>query len=112
MAELASCPNVVMKVGGMSMPYAGFGWEKCSVPPSSVELAAKLGPWYRYLVETFGPSRCMFESNFPPDNASAPYRTTWNMFKLIAKDYSAEDRALLFHDTAVRVYKIGKGGKL
>ena len=52
----------------------------------------------------------MFESNFPPDNASAPYRTIWNMFKRIARDYdySAADKAKLFHDTAARVYKIGR----
>jgi len=78
------------------------------VPPGSAELAAKLGPWYEYFVQTFGPDRCMFESNFPPDNASATYRTVWNMFKRIAADYSAEDKAKLFHDTAARVYKIGQ----
>ena len=60
MAELAKCPNVVVKVGGMTMPYSGFGWELRDAPPSSTELAEGLAPWYMYLVEIFGPERCMF----------------------------------------------------
>ena len=60
MAELAKCPNVVVKVGGMTMPYSGFGWELRDAPPSSAELAEGLAPWYMFLVETFGPERCMF----------------------------------------------------
>ena len=45
MAELAKCPNVVVKVGGMTMPYSGFGWELRDAPPSSAELAEGLAPW-------------------------------------------------------------------
>ena len=110
MAELATCANVVMKVGGMTMPYSGYGWEKLPKPPTSSELADELGQWCDYLVQTFGADRCMYESNFPPDNASAPYRTIWNMFKIIAAraGYSEKEKADLFHDTAVRVYRIGE----
>merc|ERR1712113_809312 len=108
LADLAKCPNVFMKVGGMTMPFSGFGWEKRPAPPSSEELAEKLGPWYRYCIDTFGASRCMFESNFPPDNASTTYRTLWNAFKRIAKDLDVNAKAAVFHDTAVRVYRIGK----
>ena len=48
------------------------------------------------------------ESNFPPDNASCTYRTLWNAYKIMAKDLSREAKAAVFHDTAVRVYKIGE----
>mmetsp|Transcript_95420 Transcript_95420/g.212272 ORF Transcript_95420/g.212272 Transcript_95420/m.212272 type:complete len:242 (-) Transcript_95420:60-785(-) len=106
--DLAVYPNVFMKIGGMTMPFPGFGWEKGPKPPTSKELAEKLGPWYSYCIDKFGASRCMFESNFPPDNASTTYRTLWNAFKRIAADYSPEDKAALFHDTAVRVYRIGQ----
>ena len=34
-SALASCENVVMKLGGMAMPWNGFGWERASRPPSS-----------------------------------------------------------------------------
>ncbi len=30
----------------------------------------------------------------------------WNAFKRIAGDFSAEERAALFHDTAARVYRL------
>lgn len=108
MQELAKCANVFMKVGGMNMPFAGFGWELRPKPPSSEEMAGVLGPWYRFLIDTFGASRCMFESNFPPDNATTTYRTLWNTFKIIAASYTTQEKAALFHDTAVRVYKIGQ----
>ena len=90
------------------MPYSGYGWERRPTPPGSAELAEVLGPWYRFLINTFGAERCMFESNFPPDNASCTYRTLWNAFKIIASDYSDKQKAALFHDTAVRTYKIGQ----
>ena len=35
----------------------------------------------------------------------------WNAFKLISKDFSPEDRAALFYDTAVRVYRLGTNNK-
>jgi predicted TIM-barrel fold metal-dependent hydrolase len=54
-------------------------------------------------IEHFGPIRCMFESNFPVDNS---YNVLYNAFKRLSKGYSAAERAAMFHDTAVRVYRI------
>jgi predicted TIM-barrel fold metal-dependent hydrolase len=48
----------------------------------------------------------MFESNFPPDKVSFSYNVMYNAFKRLSKEYSAAERAALFHDTAVRVYGI------
>ncbi|RMF94822.1 MAG: amidohydrolase [Gammaproteobacteria bacterium] len=106
MRELATCPNVCVKLGGLTMPLAGFGWHKRATPPDSEELADALGPWYRFCIETFGPQRCLFESNFPIDSTACSYVTLWNAFKRITAGLSAEDRAALFHDTAVRVYRL------
>ena len=49
----------------------------------------------------------MFESNFPVDKVSVSYRVLWNSFKRIAAGFSAAEQAALFHDTAVRVYRLG-----
>ena len=49
----------------------------------------------------------MFESNFPVDKQSYSYSVKWNAFKRIAKDFSPQERAALFHDTAVKVYRLG-----
>jgi predicted TIM-barrel fold metal-dependent hydrolase len=59
-----------------------------------------------HCIERFGPDRCMFESNFPPDKVSFSYNVMYNAFKRLSKEYSASERAALFHDTAVRVYGI------
>ncbi|MBT5809742.1 MAG: amidohydrolase family protein, partial [Rhodospirillaceae bacterium] len=61
---------------------------------------------YHTAIEHFGPDRCMFESNFPVDKVSCSYPVLWNAFKRIAKDYSADEKAQLFHDAAVRVYRL------
>ena len=48
----------------------------------------------------------MFESNFPVDKVSFSYHVMYNAFKRFSKNYSASERAAMFHDTAARVYKI------
>jgi predicted TIM-barrel fold metal-dependent hydrolase len=48
----------------------------------------------------------MFESNFPVDGASCSYAVLWNAFKRIAADASPVEKAALFHDTAVRGYRL------
>jgi len=105
--DVASCPNVVVKLGGLGMPRSGFGWEAQAAPPDSTELAAATAPYYLTCIEKFGPDRCMFESNFPVDKASYSYGVLWNSFKRMTKSFSAGERAALFHDTAVRVYRLG-----
>ncbi len=105
-AAVAACPNVTMKLGGMGMPRFGYDWHTRGVPIGSEELAATMAPWMNYCIERFGPDRCMFESNFPPDKVSFSYNVMYNAFKRLSQDYSATERASLFHDTAVRVYRI------
>ncbi len=105
-AEVATCQNVAVKLGGLGMLRSGFGWEARTAPPTSAELAEATAPYYLTCIEKFGPSRCMFESNFPVDKASCSYGVLWNSFKRMTKRFSAAERAALFHDTAVRVYRL------
>ena len=105
-ALVAACPNVVMKLGGIGMPRMGFDWHRRDKPVGSAEIAASAGPMLHFLIEQFGPGRCMFESNFPVDKVSFSYRTLFNAFKRVAAGYSDSERALLFHDTAARVYRL------
>jgi L-fuconolactonase len=106
MAELAKCPNVIAKLGGLNMDYNGFGWEHRPKPPTSDELTAATREWYDFTIEQFGPERCMFESNFPVDKLSCSYNILWNSFKKLTSAYSPSERAAMFHDTAARVYRI------
>ena len=103
---VAECPNVNMKLGGMGMPANGFDWHTRDTPIGSEELAEAMAPFMNYCIEKFGPSRCMFESNFPVDKVSYSYNVMYNAFKRLSKGYSASERADMFHDTAVRVYRI------
>jgi L-fuconolactonase len=104
--ELSACPNVVVKLGGLGMPVCGFGWNEQTTPPNSTELARAMAPYYHWCIEQFGVDRCMFESNFPVDKASYSYNVMWNAFKRISVAFSPEEKAALFHDTAVRVYRL------
>ena len=45
----------------------GFGFHEKVEPPSSETLADAWRPYVETCIEAFGPSRCMFESNFPVD---------------------------------------------
>jgi predicted TIM-barrel fold metal-dependent hydrolase len=105
-AELASCPNVTVKLGGLGMPRCGFGWHEQPSPPTSAELAGAMEPFYLWCIENFGVNRCMFESNFPVDKISYSYHVMWNVFKRITRHFSPTERAALFHDTATRVYRL------
>jgi L-fuconolactonase len=106
MTELASRPNVVVKLGGLGMPRCGFGWHERAKPPSSTELAEAMGPYFRFCIDLFGAGRCMFESNFPVDKVSYSYTVLWNAFKRACEDRSPEERSALLYDTAARVYKL------
>src|SRR5207302_1591102 len=105
-AAVARFPNVFIKLGRMGMPWTGFDWHTRSKPIGSDELAQSMAPLMTYCIEQFGPDRCMFESNFPVDKVSFSYNVMYNAFKRLSKGYSAAERAAMFHDTAVRVYRI------
>lgn len=105
-AELARCENVVAKLGGINMDINGFGWHRRDRPPTSAELMEATRPYYEHTIECFGVERCMFESNFPVDKQSCSYNVLWNAFKRLTANYSAADKAQLFHDTATRVYRL------
>ena len=105
-AAVADCPNVIMKLGGIGMPRTGFDWHTRFEPVGSEELAESMAPLMTYCIEQFGPDRCMFESNFPVDKVSYSYNVLYNAFKRMSQDYSAAERDNMFHNTAVRVYRI------
>jgi len=105
--ELAQRPNVALKIGGLGMEAMGFKAALAGTRPSSERIAALWRPYIETCVELFGPTRCMFESNFPPDKKTCDYGILWNAFKRIASQYSAAERGALFSGTAAAVYRLG-----
>jgi len=104
---LAALPNVSVKLGGLAMVFCNFPSFLQSPPASSEQLAKEWRPYIETCIEAFGVDRCMFESNFPVDLGSCTYPVLWNAFKVIAKDYSADEKAALFAGTARRFYSLG-----
>ena len=106
MTTLAGRANVLVKVGGLGNRVSGFGWDAQPVPPTSEELVEKTAPYYLHTIETFGPERCMFESNFPVDKNSYSYTAIWNSFKRMPRGFSDAEKTWLFHDTAAKAYRL------
>jgi predicted TIM-barrel fold metal-dependent hydrolase len=104
--ELARCPNVVMKLGGMMMRLAAYDYRTQPAPPSSAELATLWRPYIEPCIELFGPDRCMFESNFPVDKMGIGWTPLWNALKRLAAGASADEKRALFSGTARRAYRL------
>jgi L-fuconolactonase len=104
--ELASCPNVVVKVGGMAMRINGWDFHTKDEPPTSAELAAAWKPYVETCIELFGVDRCMFESNFPVDKGSYSYAAYWNACKRLTAGASAAEKTSLFSGTAAHFYRL------
>jgi predicted TIM-barrel fold metal-dependent hydrolase len=102
---LARRPNVLAKIGGLGMdvtrPIGG-----ASRQAGSSTLAGEWRPYVEACIEAFGVQRCMFASNFPVDASTCSYGALWNAFKLIAANYSTDEKAALFRGTAELAYRL------
>jgi predicted TIM-barrel fold metal-dependent hydrolase len=107
--EIARCPNVVVKLGGLAMRLLGYDFHERPLPPSSEEAAAAWRPYIETCIEAFGPARSMFESNFPPDKGQCSYQVIFNAFKRIAAPYSEAEKTALFSKTATEFYRLKLG---
>jgi len=107
--EIARCPNVVVKLGGLAMRLLGYDFHERPLPPSSEEAAAAWRPYIETCIEAFGPERSMFESNFPPDKGQCSYQVIFNAFKRIAAPYSEAEKTALFSKTATEFYRLKLG---
>lgn len=105
-AELARCPNVYVKLGGLAVPDTGFGWHAAPHPATSDELVSAQKRYYLHTIACFGVERCMFESNAPVDTLAIAYPVLWNAFKKMVADFSEEEKQALFYNTAARVYRL------
>lgn len=101
---LAQHANVKMKLGGLGSAFGGLPQFGRKPEASAAELAEAWRPYIETCIDGFGVGRCMFESNFPPDNGTCSYATLWNAFKLIARNYSADEKRALFSGTAAATY--------
>jgi predicted TIM-barrel fold metal-dependent hydrolase len=106
MVELAKCPNVSVKIGGLMMRLAAFDYLKSPTPPTSEQLAGYWRPYASACLELFGARRCMVESNFPVEKMGIGYSALWNALKRIASGASADEKREIFSGTAARAYRL------
>ena len=104
--DLATCPNVSVKLGGLAMAFCGLPAEGPEAGLSSEALAALWKPYIDTCIDAFGADRAMFESNYPVDKWGASYATLWNAFKRLASGASGDEKRALFAGTAARVYGV------
>ena len=90
---LAEQPNVMLKISGLGVP--GQRWTS--------ELQ---GPVVRDAIRIFGAERAMFASNFPVDSLVATFDEIYGSFLDITRDTPDDVRRKLFHDNAVRIYRL------
>jgi predicted TIM-barrel fold metal-dependent hydrolase len=89
--ELARCPNAYVKVSGYD-----------TVDPTWSGFRAYL----LTLLETFGPDRTMFASNFPVDGRTTTYRALVAACTEVAAELTDAQRDAFFAGTALRAYGI------
>jgi predicted TIM-barrel fold metal-dependent hydrolase len=90
---VAAKPNVAIKISGLGR--AGLPWT----------LEAN-GPIIRDAISIFGVERCMFASNYPVDRLAGSFETIYAGFFAAVADRSPEEQRKLFHDNALRIYRL------
>jgi predicted TIM-barrel fold metal-dependent hydrolase len=90
---VAAAPNVAIKISGLGLPNAPW-------------TAAENRGIVLDTIETFGVERCMFASNFPVDSLVATFDTIFNGFLEITSNLTDAERQAVFHDNAIRIYRM------
>ncbi len=104
--KVAQRPNVVNKIGGLGLPFWGFGFQDRKDSLGYLELANAWRPFIELAIEAFGPDRCMMESNYPVDGRSCGYVPLWNALKHVVRSASRDEKNMLFSGTAIRTYRL------
>jgi predicted TIM-barrel fold metal-dependent hydrolase len=91
--QAAAQPNVAIKISGLGRP--GLPWT----------LTAN-GPVIRDAINIFGVERAMFASNYPVDSLAGSFPIIYGGFRAAVSNRPAEERGMLFHDNAVRIYRL------
>ena len=78
--------------------------DRYQIRPWAQQLEAKVP--ICFAIETFGPERSMFETNYPEDRHLTDFVVLWNTYKRIAAGFSADERSWVFEKAARSVYNV------
>lgn len=93
LAALARHQNVSAKISGLAMV------DRSWTPDS-------LRPFIRTVIDTFGPERCLFGSNFPVEKVHGDFARHLEAFMDAISVFAAADQALVLEGTARRIYRL------
>jgi L-fuconolactonase len=101
MERLAALPNVVVKLSGLLTEAS-----------PDLRTAAALTPWLDHAIQTFGPSRCMFGSDWPVLNLGGGFEVWLAIVTGAVAGLSATEAAAVWGGTAEATYlaRAGRGG--
>jgi predicted TIM-barrel fold metal-dependent hydrolase len=91
--RIAAEPNVAIKISGIGQA----GVTRTLAANESV---------IRDAIAIFGVDRAMFASNFPVDGLVCTFETIYAGFRAAVAHLALEDQRKLFHDNAVRIYRL------
>jgi L-fuconolactonase len=97
-AAVAQRKNVVCKVSGIVVTARPEVWT-----------ADDLAPIVKHTLEVFGPERVLFGGDWPVCTKTATFRQWFQALAAIVADRGAEEKRKLFHDNAVRFYRLDEG---
>ncbi len=95
MSNMASLPNTALKISGVATRVKGLAVN-----------ADNLGPAINQCLNIFGPDRVMFASDWPWCLGATDIRTWVGVLKSVVAEKPFIDQKKLFHDNAIKFYKI------
>ncbi len=95
-SELAACANVDCKISGL-VTEAGTA----ALDPE------RFVPTISHLLQTFGPSRLLFGSDWPVVKLASPYTTWTHMARSLLAHLPQPDQDAIFNSNAARAYRLG-----
>ncbi|MGL4553375.1 MAG: amidohydrolase family protein, partial [Gemmataceae bacterium] len=93
--EAAKCANVYVKLSGMVTEADWRAWKP-----------ADLRPYVQSALELFGPSRCLYGSDWPVCELASTYERQFEALNEALGPISEEDRGLIFGGSARRFYRL------
>ena len=104
----AALPNTAGK-------FSGFLGESASGPAGTADAApaagqiAHLRPYYEIALESFGPERLMFGSDWPVSTMTVGYSGVHAAARSLTADLSSAEKTAIFRGTAQRTYRLELG---
>jgi len=97
----ASVPNVFVKLSGLVTEADWKTWTP-----------DQIAPYFRDVLEQFGPERCMFGSDWPVCLLAASYGQTRELVRRALEGYGETGVAAVLGGSAARAYRLRERGLL